>query len=87
MTYSLLTDQGRGDAHGGSQRHAYRTEIGPFRQYRPKYRAMMERGGMAALRNLSLGGRRSVLDRHARDKLADGASDARRSSPRLCYRC
>ncbi|OUL79152.1 hypothetical protein CA603_33770 [Paraburkholderia hospita] len=36
-----------------------------------KYRAMVERGGMAALRNLSLGGRRSVLDRHARDKLAD----------------
>jgi hypothetical protein len=43
---------------------------------------MMERGGMAALRNLSLGGRRSVLDRHARDKLADGASDALAGVPR-----
>ncbi|BFG80716.1 hypothetical protein PTKU46_87500 [Paraburkholderia terrae] len=36
-----------------------------------KYRAIMERGGMAALQSLSVGGRRSVLDIHARGKLAD----------------
>ncbi|AXF06131.1 helix-turn-helix domain-containing protein [Paraburkholderia hospita] len=43
-----------------------------------KYRAMVEHGGMAALRNLSLGGRRSVLDRHARDKLAGALAGAPR---------
>ncbi|WP_122984745.1 helix-turn-helix domain-containing protein [Paraburkholderia hospita] len=76
-TVSLRIQAGEMLVAGHSTTHIAR-ELGISDTTVRKYRGIVERGGLTALQDLPLGGRRSVLDSHARNRLAD----ALRGSPR-----
>jgi transposase len=78
-TVSLRMQAGEMLAAGHSISHIAR-ELGISDTTVRKYRSIVQAGGLAALRDLSVGGRRSVLDARARTSLADALT----RGPRQC---